>query len=207
MSTIQVIDEKNKKVGEVSLAASLTEEKVNKAVLYDAVKRYLASKHHGTVRTKTRAEVNLTNKKVYRQKGTGNARHGAMKSAPFVGGGRVFGPKPRDYTLGMNKKVRILAIREAFKSRVADGALIVVSSIPLTEIKTSKAKAYFEGIKVNAGLVILENADKNIVKSVQNLRDFKILNADNLNVFDLLKYPKVVLTQKAFEAVNSRYLA
>ncbi len=207
MSAIQVIDDKNKKVGEVTVSASISDEKVNKAVLYAAVKRHLASKHHGTVRTKTRSEVNYTTKKVYKQKGTGNARHGSMKSAPFVGGGRVFGPKPRDYTLGMPKKVRILAIREAFKSRLADGHVLVVQSIPLNEIKTAKAKAYLSGINVTAGLIILEDSNANIVKSIRNIRDIKVLNANNLNVFDLLKYPKVILTQKAFEAVNSRYLA
>ena len=115
MTSLDIIGEKKKKVGSVELGDALLADKVNKAVLYQAVKWFQSGKHHGTVRTKTRSEVLFTSKKVYRQKGTGNARHGSMKSSPFVGGGRVFGPKPRDYTLGLPKKVRRLALREALR--------------------------------------------------------------------------------------------
>ncbi|MDO8519002.1 MAG: 50S ribosomal protein L4 [Deltaproteobacteria bacterium] len=206
MSKLDIINSANKKVGEIDLSEAL-KEKVNKAVLYQAVKTYLSSKHHGTVDTKTRAEVLFTTKKVYRQKGTGNARHGSMKSSPFVGGGRVFGPHPRDYTLGMNKKVRRLAVREALKARLIDGSVMVVEKIPLTQIKTSTAVKFMDGLGLKGGLVVLEAADDVIEKSVRNIRDFKLVRADTVNVFDLLKYPKILFTAGAFSKVAEKYLA
>src|SRR3989338_3602910 len=129
MDKLDIINSKNKKVGEISLVEGFAKDPINKAIVHLAVKRVLAGKHHGTVRTKTRADVLRTTKKVYRQKGTGGARHGSMKSSPFVGGGRVHGPKPRDYSLGANKKVRALALREALRSGLQDGKVVVLDAL------------------------------------------------------------------------------
>ena len=142
MSTIEINNVEWKKVGELAIDDSITTGKVNKAVLHAAVRRVLAGKHHGTVRTKTRSEVDRSTKKIFKQKGTGNARHGSRKSSPFVGGGRVFGPKPRDYSLDMNKKVRKLAFREALKLQIQLGSVTVLDQLPLTEIKTKMANIF-----------------------------------------------------------------
>lgn len=206
MSKLEIVNSGNKKVGEIALGETLLKDKVNKAVLYQAVKSHLASKHHGTVDTKTRAEVLRTTKKVYNQKGTGNARHGSMKSAPFVGGGRVFGPHPRDYNIRMNKKTRKLAVREALKARLIDGGVMVVEKIPLTAIKTKEAVKFLSGLGLSGGLVIMEVASEVIEKSVRNIRDYKLIRADQVNVFDLLKYPKILFTAGAYAKVQEKYL-
>lgn len=195
-----------KKVSEINLSDSVMQEKVNKAVLHAAVKTFLASKHHGTVRTKTRAEVNRTNKKIYRQKGTGGARHGSRKTSPFVGGGRVFGPKPRDFTLGLNKKVKSLALKEALRARILANDLLVVDKIPLNQMKTKEAEQFFKGFKLDGALIILDRVNANVERSIRNLPKFKVIYLEGLNVFDLLKYSKVVVTQEAFELIKNKYL-
>ncbi|HBF13578.1 MAG TPA: 50S ribosomal protein L4 [Deltaproteobacteria bacterium] len=206
MGTLNVVNAEKKKVGEVSLPDAVLSDKLNKAVLYQAVKTYLAGQHHGTVRTKTRSEVNFTTKKVYRQKGTGGARHGSMKSSPFVGGGRVHGPKPRDYSLGANKKVRALALREALRSGLQDGKVVVLDALHFKEIKTKLAAQVFGKLGLKSALVVLDKKTDVIEKSIRNLKGFKTILANQLNVFDLLKYPQVLFTQESFGMVNERYL-
>lgn len=206
MSTIAINNIELKKVGEVSIDDSISTGKVNKAVLHAAVRRVLAGKHHGTVRTKTRAEVERTTKKIYKQKGTGNARHGSRKSSPFVGGGRVFGPKPRDYSLDMNKKVRRLAFREALKLQIQLGSVTILDQLPFKEIKTKVAASVFAKMGITRGLVVIEKATDTIVKSIRNLKNFKVVPAQDLSLYDLVKFPKVVFTSKAFEEISKRCL-
>lgn len=207
MAGIEIVDGTRKKVGDVVLDDSVLNDKINKAILHQAVRRHLASRHHGTVGTKTRADVLRTNKKVYRQKGTGNARHGSRKTAPFVGGGRVFGPHPRDYNLGMPKKARRLAVREALRCRIIDGQVTIVEKIPIANIKTKDAVKFFAGLGIQKGLVVLEGPSEVIEKSARNIEGLKIIRADEINVFDLLKFPNLVFTSKAFGVVSERYLA
>jgi len=207
MANLDIVDGKNKKVGTVEVADALLSEKLNKAVLHAAVRMNLAGKHHGTVDTKTRAEVNRTNKKVYRQKGTGNARHGSRKSSPFVGGGRVFGPHPRDFSLGMNKKVRQLALKEAFKSKLQEKTLTVVKGFPFKEVKTKAAAVFFKDMGVDQALIIIDKADDNVVKSIRNLKGFKVVLPNQLKVFDLLKYKNALVSEPAFAEISKRYLA
>ncbi|EKD41525.1 MAG: 50S ribosomal protein L4 [uncultured bacterium] len=206
MSTIEINNVELKKVGELAIDDSITTGKVNKAVLHAAVRRVLAGKHHGTVRTKTRSEVDRSTKKIFKQKGTGNARHGSRKSSPFVGGGRVFGPKPRDYSLDMNKKVRKLAFREALKLQIQLGSVTVLDQLPLTEIKTKMAAQIFAKMGVTRGLVVIEKATDVLVKSIRNLKNFKVVPAQDLSLYDLVKFPKVIFTSKAFEEVSKRCL-
>ena len=207
MSTLDIIGEKKKKVGSVDLADALLADKVNKAVLYQAVKWFQSGKHHGTVRTKTRSEVLFTSKKVFRQKGTGNARHGSMKSSPFVGGGRVFGPKPRDYTLGLPKKVRKLALREALRHQLKESRIMVLEEFPFKQIKTGEAAVFLSGLGLNGGLIVLEAPQEFVQKSVRNLKGFKIILADQINVVDLLCYPKLIFTKASFDSVQKKYLS
>ena len=207
MGTIAVNNSESKKVADLAVDDTLTEGKVNKAVLHAAVRRALAGKHHGTVSTKTRAEVLRTGKKSIKQKGSGGARHGSRKSSPFVGGGRVFGPKPRDYTLDMNKKVRRLALREALKWQIQLGAVTVLDQIAFKEIKTKQAATLFTKLGISRGLVVIESATDAIVKSIRNLKGFKVVPAQHLELYDLVKFPKIVFTSKSFEEVSRRCLA
>lgn len=206
MSSLDIINAKNDKVGLVALDPKLMSEKINKAVLYQAVRAHLAGKHHGTVDTKTRAEVLRTGKKVFKQKGTGNARHGSMKSSPFVGGGRVFGPHQRDYAQKVNKKVKILAIREALRYQIAGKNLTVVDSIPVKAAKTKPALEFFNKIQIQKGLVVIEAGQTIVEKSIRNLKGFKVITPEQVNVFDLVKYAKVVVTAPVFESLKKKYL-
>lgn len=206
MTEVSIIDSHKKKVGQYQLEDAFLTDKVNKAVLYQAVRTALAAKHHGTHDTKTRAEVLRTTKKIYRQKGTGNARHGSRKSSPFVGGGRVFGPHPRDYSLGFPKKVKKLALKEALRYQMMEGKVVIVDSVPLTGIKTKEALAFFKGIDIPKGLLILESQSLAIEKSVRNLVGFNVALASQVNAYDLLRYPHLVITKGGFQVLEKRYL-
>ncbi len=206
MATLDIIEGQKKKSGSITLDDALVSDKVNKAVLYQAVRANLSAKHHGTVNTKTRADVCRTTKKVYRQKGTGGARHGSKKSSPFVGGGRVFGPHPRDYTIRLPKKVRQLALREAIRSKIQEKDLLVVKDFPFKEIKTKVAADFFKGLEVSSALVVLNTASDMVEKSVRNLKGFKVLSVNELSVVEILKYPRLVFTADSFGEVQKRYL-
>lgn len=204
MTQVDIIDAHKKKVGQYLLDDAFLKDKVNKAVLYQAVRTALAAKHHGTHDTKTRAEVLRTTKKIYRQKGTGNARHGSRKSSPFVGGGRVFGPHPRDYSLGFPKKVKKLALKEALRYQMMEGKVVIVDSVPLTGIKTKEALAFFKGIDIPKGLLILESRSSAIEKSVRNLAHFNVALASQVNAYDLLKPAHLVITKAGFQILEGR---
>lgn len=206
MATLDIIDAKGKKEGSLELADSLLTEKLNKAVLYAAVRANLAGRHHGTVDTKTRAEVDRTGKKIFKQKGTGNARHGSRKSSPFVGGGRVFGPHPRDFSINLPRKVRQLGLREALRSKLIDKEVVILNEIPLTEIKTRKAAEFFKSLNLAGGMVVLDQPNEAISKSIRNLKGFKVARPDQLQAVDLLKFQKLIFTKTSFEQVKNRYL-
>lgn len=204
-ASLDIIDSHKAKVGSFLLNDFLLEKKVNKAVLYEALRANLSSKHHGTVNTKTRSEVLRTTRKIYRQKGTGNARHGSRKSSPFVGGGRVFGPHQRDYTIRLNRQTRQLALREALRASIKDNKVIVVSEISFDKIKTRQAADFFKGIDIQGGLVVLPGPSLTIEKSMKNLKHFKSLRVDQLSVFALLKYTPLIFTKESFELIQKRY--
>jgi len=206
MATIDIINGSMKKVGSAELGDTLLTEKLNKAVLYQAVRANLSTHHHGTVNTKTRADVWRTGKKLYKQKGTGGARHGSRKTAPFVGGGRVFGPHPRDYTIRLPRKVRVLAMREALRCALIEKNVTVVQEFPFKTPKTKEASQFFSAIKVPGGLVILDKASDVVEKSIRNLKGFKILRVDQLSPYEILKYQKLIFTADAFAEAQKRYL-
>lgn len=189
---------------EVDLGAAFAG-KVNKAVLYDAVKQYLSSQHHGTVKTKDRSEVNRTGKKVYRQKGTGSARHGSKRAPIFVGGGITFGPRPRDYGYQLNKKVRKLALKEAFKAMIQAGNLNLIDKLPFEKINTKEAAAFFKKLEISGALIILNEVNEVVEKSVRNLKNFSVTHSNHLNAYDLLRHPKIVMTQETWNQINERW--
>lgn len=205
-TTIEVIDGVKGKAASIPLDPAIFEKKVNKALLWQSVKVDGSAKQHGTVDTKTRAEVHRTGKKIYRQKGTGNARHGSRKSSPFVGGGRVFGPHPRDRALNLPKKMKLAALREALKARLIEGSVTVVKEFPFRESKTKEAVRFFSGLGVAGALVVLKERSDPVEKSIRNLPGFEVVRGDQMTVTDLLAHPRVVFSQAAFEAAQKRYL-
>lgn len=180
----------------------------NQDVLHRMVLNYQANRRQGTHSTKTRSEVAGGGKKPYRQKGTGRARQGSIRSAQHVGGGIIFGPKPRTYAYSLPRKMRRLAMKSALSAKVAGGNLIVVDTLSLDEIKTKRMAAIMNGLVDNrsALLVTLERDDK-VEKSARNLVGIKTALANTINVFDILKFDAFVATREAILKVQEVYQA
>lgn len=203
---LAVIDQNLKSVNKISLSDEMGE-KLNKAVLYYGVKALRSNLRHGTVKVKTRSEVERTGKKVYKQKGTGNARHGSRRANIYVGGGNVHGPQPRSHNEKVNKKFKSRCYHEIFKFLIQNDNLKVVSDLSFAKPSTKNAKAFLKGVGFEKALVVLptEAAYQNAEKSFRNIKDVKVLSDNNINFFDLLKYSKVVIVQKTFENLKERY--
>lgn len=201
---VEVIDQKNKKVKDIELGES-ADAKLNKAVLYYAVKAQRNNLRHGTVKVKTRGEVNRTKKKVYRQKGTGNARHAARSANIYVGGGNVHGPSPRSYFEQLNKKAKSASYREALKYHLQNQSLKVVEGFQFDKPSTKLANQFLQDGNVKKALVVLPQDADNAKLSFRNIKDVKVLHENNLNVVDLLRYEHVVVTSTFFEQLKERY--
>lgn len=206
MANVNVIDGSKKVKKTIEIGDEFLAKEVNKAVLYESVKHFLAGQHHGTVKTQNRGEVSRSGKKIFRQKGTGNARHGSRKPAPFVGGGRVFGPRPRNYSYHLPKKVKRKAIAEAVKDHLLEGSLTVIDSFSFSEPKTKVAKEFFKNINVDSALVVIDEKNDIVEKSIRNLVGFKVVSISGLSAYLMLKYENVVFTEAAFEKVKENYL-
>ena len=193
-------------IGEVELSDEIFAAPINEAAMHLVVRSYLAAQRQGTQSALTRGEVRGGGRKIYRQKGTGNARHHGNRAPQFKHGGVVFAPKPRDYVVGVNKKVRRLAFRSAMTSRLNDGDLIVVDALNLKEAKTKLMAETLK--KLNApkkALVVLPEPEENVVRATANLAEAKISYVNTLNVYDILNAGKVVLTKAAQESVEEVY--
>jgi len=175
-------------------------------ILQRCVVWQLAKRRSGTHKIKTRNEVARTGKKMYKQKGTGGARHGSRKAAQFVGGAKVFGPVVRSHALDLPKKVRALALRHALSSKVKSGSLIVVDQLTLDAPKTAALKAQFEKIGLTNALVIAgPEVDNNFKLAARNIMHIDVLPNAGLNVYDVLRRHTLVLTRSAVEAIEARY--
>jgi len=187
--------------GQLELNDQIFGVEVNVPVMHEAVVAHLAAMRQGTQSALTRAEVSGGGKKPYRQKGTGRARQGSIRSPQWVGGGVVFAPKPRDYSKKMNKKARRLAIKSALTTRVQENKLIVLDSLELAEIKTKEMQKVMDNFKLDKALVCLasdkEEGNKNVVLSARNLPGVKTIPAEQVNVYDVLKYENLVATKDA----------
>jgi large subunit ribosomal protein L4 len=172
-------------------------------LMHQAYVRQMANARLGTHKVKRRGEVKLTTKKMYRQKGTGRARHGAESATQFVGGGRPMGPRPRDYTLEMPKKMRRGAIRSALSALMADGQLVFMDRFVLDTPKTKEAKRILSAVAgENSTLVLIAATNPNVQRSVNNLADAKTLLASYLNIRDLLQYDKVIVPLDALDVIK-----
>ena len=206
MPKVSVFDMAGKSVGEMELSEGVFGIEPNKHVMHLAVVNYLANQRQGTQSALTRAEVSGGGKKPWRQKGTGRARQGSTRAPQWRHGGIVFAPKPRDYRLNMNKKVRRLAMKSAFSSKVQDNELVVVDSIALEEIKTKTVVDMLS--KLEAGkkaLIVMPEKDKKVIKSARNIPGVKTALVNTLNVYDILNCDKLIVAKGAVTQLEEVY--
>ena len=205
MPKVDVYDIKGKKVSDIELADSVFGIEPNENIVHAVLVNYLANQRQGTQSTKTRAEVSGGGKKPWRQKGTGRARQGSIRAPQWIKGGIALGPKPRSYKYTVNKKERRLAIKSILSSKVLEKELTVVDKLELKEIKTKTMVKVLADLKVEGKtLIIIPENNKNVLMSSRNIEGVKTINANNINVFDLLKYTNLILpvdTVKKLEEV------
>ncbi len=206
MPNVKVYDMTGKETGEIALSDVLFAAEVNTAVLHSAVRTYLANQRQGTQSTLTRAEVSGGGRKPWRQKGTGRARQGSTRSPQWTHGGIALGPKPRDYRLSLNKKVRAVALRSALSAKMAEAQVKVVDNITTTEFKTRTMVNMLAAIGAGKkALVVLPENDKMVVKSFANIPGVKTTLANNLNVYDILNATSLVIAKPAVEKIEEVY--
>ncbi len=205
MANVSVYNMEGKEVGKMDLNDAVFGVEVNEHLVHLAVVAQLANKRQGTQKAKTRSEVSGGGRKPWRQKGTGHARQGSTRSPQWTGGGVVFAPTPRDYTIRLNKKERRAALKSALTSKVQDGNLIVVDELKLDEIKTKAFKAVMDNLQVENGLVVLADNDANIVMSARNLNKINTALTNTINVYDVMKAKKVVLTKDSAKKLEEVY--
>ena len=204
MPKVKVHNLSGKAVGEIELSDTVFDATVNEAVLYDVLKAQLASKRKGAASAQTRAEVSATSRKMYKQKGTGNARHGSRRAPIFVGGGTVHGPKPRDFGYRPPRKMRLGALKGALSLKLREGKLQVVDNFELAEIKTKKLVEVLGKLKVDKGALIVDGDNDKLRLSARNLQNHSVLPPEGVNLYDLLRHEHLVLTQTAVEALEAR---
>ena len=175
----------------------------NEHVMYLAVRQYLADQRQGTHKSKERSEIAGSTRKLFRQKGTGGARRGDINSPLLRGGARVFGPKPRDYSFKLNKKVKVLARKSALSSKITDGAIRVVEDFSFDAIKTKQMIKVLDNFKVNGNrnLFVFAEPNKNVILSARNIQRTEIALARNLNTYDILKAKNIFLTESALKPI------
>lgn len=203
MPKVALYDMSGAQIGEVELNQEVFGITPNEAVLHDFVRMQLANKRVGTASTKTRAEVRGGGKKPWRQKGTGRARVGSTRNPVWTKGGVAFGPKPRDYSFRLPRKVRRLALKSALSSKVIGNNIIVVDKLDFDEPKTKMMVQVLESLKVGKKtLVVTADGDSNVVKSARNIPGVKPLRVDFINVYDLLNHETLLITKDAVNRVE-----
>lgn len=203
MPVVDVIDINNNKVGEALLADEIFGVKVKPLVIHEVVKMQLANRRSGTASTKGRSLVSGGGRKPWRQKGTGRARAGSIRSPLWRGGGTVFGPVPRDYFYLVPKKVRRSALKSALTQKLKENKLVVIDAINLEDIKTKKFVALMKTLNINNALII-DKENKNLQLSARNVPNFKVLKPEGLNVFDIMTHEFLVLTKPSLECIEKR---
>jgi large subunit ribosomal protein L4 len=188
--------------GQIELNDSIFGVEVNIPVMHQVVVAHLANLRQGTQSAKTRAEVRGGGKKPWRQKGTGHARQGSIRAPQWVGGGVVFAPKPRDYSMKINKKVRRLALKSALSSKVGEQKLVVLESLELAQIKTKEMKKVLDALKIENALVVLEGENQNVVLSARNIPGVKTMRADMINCYDVLNHDAFIVTKDAVAKIE-----
>lgn len=203
---INVIDISSKASGTTNLSDAIFGLEPRKDILHRTVVYQLAKKRAGTHKVKNRAEITATTKKMYKQKGTGSARHGSKKVPQFRGGGRAFGPHPRDHSIKLTKKFRKLALRHALSSKLKDGNIVILSEAKLSKPKTSLLVKNLQKLAVDSALFIdAKEFDKNFELATMNIPNIDILPVQGINVYDMLKRDKLFITKAALKEIEGRF--
>lgn len=204
---LAVLNSKGEETGrEVTLDKGVFGLEPNEHAVYLEVKQFLANQRQGTHKVKTRNEISGSTKKIKKQKGTGTARAGSIKSPVFRGGGTVFGPEPRDYSFKLNKKVKQLAKRSALSAKAKDKTITVLEDLTFEAPKTKEFKGILENLKFTdkKSLMILGESNHNVFLSSRNLSNAKVSTADELNIFDLINCDQLILSESSIEVINKR---
>ena len=205
MANVSVYNMEGKEVGTLELNDAVFGVEVNEHLVHLAVVAQLANKRQGTQKAKTRSEVYGGGRKPWRQKGTGHARQGSTRAPQWTGGGVVFAPTPRDYTIRLNKKEKRLALKSALTSRVLENKLIVLDELKFDEVKTKNFANVMNNLKASKALVVLNENDANVVLSARNIPTVKTALTNTINVFDILKYNTVIVTKAAVATIEEVY--
>lgn len=200
---VEVVDINGTKVSEIALSEQIFGGEVKEHLFYEVVKMQLANRRSGTASTKTKGEVSGGGIKPWKQKGTGRARSGSIRSPLWRHGGTVFGPHPRDYSYKLPRKVMKDALRNALKLRASEGKMMVLDSITLAEPKTKAAVELLKRTNLVNALIVIEGENKNLELAVRNLKDFQVQKVVGLNVYDILNYDNLVITRSALEKVEA----
>ena len=205
MANVSVYNKEGKEIDTLELNDAVVGVEVNEHLVHMAVVAQLANNRQGTQKAKTRSEVSGGGRKPWRQKGTGHARQGSTRAPQWTGGGMVFAPTPRDYTIRLNKKEKRAALKSALTSRVNENKFIVVDSLSFDEIKTKNFKAVMDNLKVSKALVVLDEESTNAAISAKNIPTVKTARVNTINVYDILKYNTVVATKAAVASIEEVY--
>ena len=204
MANVKMFNMSGSEVGTIDLNDNIFAVEVNTHVMHQAVVQYLANQRQGTQSALTRAEVRGGGRKPWRQKGTGRARQGSIRSPQWTGGGVVFAPKPRDYSFKLNKKVKRLALKSALTTKVNDGKLVVVDELTVNA-KTKEMAAVLNNLNAAKALVVVEDNNNNAVVAARNIPTVKTASVNTINVYDVLKYDSLVLTKAVVEKIEEVY--
>lgn len=207
MPNVNVLNQKGEHVGNIDLCEELFAATINEHAVYEVVKNQLANKRQGTQSAKTRAEVRGGGRKPWRQKGTGRARQGSIRSPQWRGGGVVFAPKPRDYSYAVPKKVKRVALKSVLTSKVVEEEIIVLDALNLDTFSTKEAKAILNNIKADkTALVVIDEKNDHIYKSFRNIPGVEIVVANNMNVYDIIKHNSFIITQDAVKKAEEVFI-
>ena len=202
MATIDVYNLERTKVDEMNLSDEVFNTEVREYLIHEAVKIQLANRRAGTVKVKTRSEVSGGGRKPFKQKGTGGARQGCIRAPHYPGGGVAFGPKPKIYNLSMNKKARKAAIKSVLSLFYKGNKLTVVNNFDLESISTKSFVSVLDRFELNKTLLVIDSENRNLVLSARNIKNVKVLYADSINIFDMMKYQSVMISQSAVKKVE-----
>lgn len=205
MPTVGVFNKEGNKVADMELNESVFAAEINEYALHQVVVALLANKRQGTQSTKTRSEVRGGGIKPWRQKGTGRARQGSIRSPQWIKGGIVFAPKPRDYRVSVPKSMRKVAMKSALTSKVQDNQMIVLDSLNFEAPKTKNMVEMLKALEANKALIITAESNEVVYKSARNIQGINIIPANNINVYDLLKYEKLIITKDAVSKIEEVY--
>jgi large subunit ribosomal protein L4 len=206
MPVLPVYDIEKNKVSDIELNDAIFGVEVNESVIYEVVRMQMASKRRGTAATKERGQIRGGGKKPWRQKGTGRARAGTTRSPLWRGGGTVFGPRPRDYSYSVPKKVRKAALISALSMKYREEKMLILKDFPMDEIKTKQFKMVVDRFGLTKALFVIPVSTPVLEKSSRNLPDVKMIRSEGINVYDLLKYDHVVLLEPSIKKIEGALL-